>query len=620
MSTPQARRTTLAQQLFQWHNGASALAPIELGLGVARLPRKILLVGHCHAQDWGFHERNLTKTPVDFLLVNNLQVLPPKTADEINAYDFQVIQLPLRFVFGDTTLWGAQRRSDEELEQLFSVCQEKLFALLDLYTGYLQSHGLTTLVVNFMCPAINPLGRLMPKHTLRNPQYFVARLNEALEKRVATWANCYSFDLDGLSAYFGKRLVQEDLLNVFSHGAFLPANPADSTRIELAPPLQEHFIHRGQEFRDLLWLELLAAFRTFSPSAPAKLLVLDLDDTLWRGTIADELEPLDAQRIEGWPLGIVEALAYFKDRGGLLAILSRNPTAAIHNAWSVLYESRFSLRNFVCVKGGHTPKPEGMLEILQETNLTPESVVFIDDNPAERAGMKAAFPGMRVLHGYHYYWRKIILLSPETQVSHISAESQARTELIQKRQHIRQQMDLASSRSAFLQDLDISVQLGLLTLDEGTRVSRCFELLNKTNQFNTTGRRWTPAEFRNFLALGQVYYFAVSDRLTQHGTVGVVLMNAGFLEQFVMSCRVTGLDVEFGVMQAILQHREALGEVLVEAQFTVTPLNAMCADFWLNCGFSVDGERHRLVLAERKPLPFLGRVLTDWVSGSGDAT
>ena len=414
MSSYEGRLDFLQKRLSGLHNGVTTLSPLELVASNDHLPKKVLVVGHSSADQWGFHRSNLTKTPTDFLLVNNLQVLPSRSDDELKGYDFQVINFPLRFVLQDSFLWGASQKTDAELDAIFQRSVADLKALFDLYLQYNQSHGLLTFVTNFMTPSVNPLGKLMPHYDLRNPQFFVQRLNQELEGLVRGRSNCYLINLDGITAYLGKRFMQEDLLHLFSHGAFMPGNLKDESRIEHAPPLNEHFKLDHQNFLGVLWVELISAYRIANPRSQVKLVVVDLDDTLWTGTAAESDNP-NVAMAEGWPTGLLEALSYFKDRGGLVAIVSKNDLGLVKTIWDKFYETRFPLAHFVAVKCSFSPKSQMIAEVLRETQLTDASVLVIDDNPAERAEIKMAFPKIRLLHGYHYYWRKVILLSAETQ-------------------------------------------------------------------------------------------------------------------------------------------------------------------------------------------------------------
>ncbi len=591
MNSYEGRLEFLQKRLAGLHNGVTALSPLELVASNDHLPKKVLIVGHCSADNWGFHRSNLTKTPVDFLLVNNLQKLPQRSAVDLAGYDFQVINFPLRFVFQDNMLWGSIKKTDAEVEAIFLRSVASLKALFDLYLQYNESNGLLTFVTNFMTPSINPLGKLMPHYDLRNPQFYVDRLNQELERMVRERSNAYVINLDGITAYFGKRYMQEDLLNLFSHGSYMPGNLKDEARIEHAPPLTDHYRLDYINFLGLLWVELISAFRIANPIHQVKLIVVDLDDTLWTGAVG-EIDDPDISIAEGWPSGLLEALSYFKDRGGMLAIVSKNYPEVVQRVWAKFYESRFPLSNFVAVKCSFSPKSQMIAEVLQETNLTDVSVLVIDDNPVERAEIKMAFPKMRLMHGYHYYWRKVILLAAETQVAYLSDEALNKTELMKSQIGRQSQMNAAHSRETFLAELKVTSKLKRLVSSDEKSLERCFELLNKTNQFNTTGVRWQMAGFRAYVDSDAVYFFEVQDRLSHYGIVGVALVKGACIEQLVMSCRVVGLDVEYGVLKLLLKEiAEKNLDQTITANLGLTGKNLLCQAILGDCGFEkLEGE------------------------------
>jgi FkbH-like protein len=462
---------------------------------------------------------------------------------------------------------------------------DSLRRLFDLYTQYNAQNGLLTFVTNFMVPSFNPNGKLAPYYSLSNPQYYVERLNQEIERLAQGRSNTFVVNLDSITSYFGKRYIQEDLLHLISHGSYMPGNLKDESRIEHAPPLGDHYRLAYNEFLAVLWVEIISAYRIANPRQQIKLVVVDLDDTLWNGAVGD-MSSLEVSVTEGWPVGVLEALSYFKDRGGLVAILSKNYPETVQKAWKQFYESRFPMKNFISVKTNFTPKYLQMKEILAEANLTAESVLFIDDNPVERAEMKAAYPKMRVLHGFHYYWRKVIMLAAETQVASFTKESLDRTELIKKQLELKKQLEESESRESFLSALEIKVDIAVLSSDDDQAFERCFELINKTNQFNTTGIRWARGDFLESVKRSQILYFRVQDRYSSHGIVGVLVLDGASIVQFVMSCRVVGLNVEFGVLDQVLKFlSNRHPNQPISAKLVTTDLNLLSRSLYSDFGF-----------------------------------
>lgn len=585
MKNYQDRLDYLRFCLKKQHVGVFHAAPTELLVNRV-FPKKILIVGSCGAEAWGFHHKKYDNVECDYIFTNGLDRLPEKTQQELGAYDFQLIQLPLRFVLPDSALWDSQKKNDEEIQQLFQQAKVRLHLLLEKHLGYQESLKILTFVANFYVPQFNPLGRFSLSYDLRNPQHFISELNRYLEQLIKDKANTALINIDSLASSFGKRYILEDSVNIFSHGSVLPGHKEDESRIEKAPPFPEHVEIKNSEFHLMMWNDLIAAWRTSIQNDQVKLVVVDLDDTLWHGVIGD-LSTVGADIGEGWPIGLIEALAFFKMRGGMLAIISKNDHEIATKGYNKVHGKRFSIDNFVSLKINFRPKHENMAEILSAINITPKSVVFIDDNPVEREQMQAAFPDMRVLHGFHYYWRRIILNSPETQVRSITAESAGKTELV-KKQFEREELKSQLDRTEFLKSLDINVSIGLLNKSSPTDIfNRCFELLNKTNQFNTTGRRWTFEQFSSFSSENHVFYFSAEDKFSAYGLVGVVLISGSAIEQFVMSCRVAGLGIEIGVMKNIVNYcRHRFSITNFTALFINTNINVLCASFYKICGFT----------------------------------
>ncbi len=197
-------------------------------------------------------------------------------------------------------------------------------------------------------------------------------------------------------------------------------------------------------------------YKTLHQEDPVKLVIVDLDNTLWRGVVA-EGEEIDGFTNEGWPLGLAEALLYLKKRGIALAIASQNEESKIREVWPQIMHGRVALEDFAAVKIDWTPKADKIDAILRTLHILPRQTLFIDDNPVERTMMLSMFPGMRALGKYPYYLKRILLWSPELQVPRITTESSERTGLLQA-QMARESMRKEMSRDEFLATLGVSVE------------------------------------------------------------------------------------------------------------------------------------------------------------------
>ena len=593
------------------HKGLGYLVPTDLSVSSVQLKR-VALHGSCLLQDWGFQHANSSNAAVDIFLTNHLGGVPERSDEEIMKYDLQLVQIAFRNIFSDGQIWRIRHDDDAALNVAFEDSCARLEVFLADKMEWNTQCGLLTLVVNFMVPQQNPMGRLFPRYHLSNVQYFFERLNERLEAMVRRYKNAYILDIDNLSASLGRRYIQDDSIDIFAHEAMIPNIAPSSTRIEPLLALSEYYdLGPRYDIHDAIWAELEAIHRTVSRADTVKLVVVDLDDTLWHG-VSGEWSDVDSGTAEGWPIGFAEALIYLKMRGILLAIISKNDDYKVRGIWTKIFHDRLLLDDFAAIKINWISKPENMAEILEGVNVLPRNVVFIDDNPAERAAMKSAFPQMRILGRHPYYLRRILLWSSETQVASITEESGNRTEMV-KAQLERESVRKTISREDFLRNAAPSVTMLPITVAGHPRFPRCFELINKTNQFNTTGRRWKVEEFESlFRDGGRLYTFEVTDSFTSYGLVGVVIVRAAQIEQWVMSCRVFGYNIEGAVMSYIIGDMRAQGAGEITAALIETDANLPSRDLFSKCGFHEEVKGIWQLAENAAPTPPPAHVAIGW--------
>jgi FkbH-like protein len=583
-STPQ-----LSPELVARHNGPRFRTPTDLAVSPTPLGR-VLVLGSCLASGWPDVIR--AETPgaeADYVLFNNASELPAAPPHAASEYDLQLVQLPLRSVLPDHIYLRLPYQDLGAWEAAFAHSEQRLDQLLDAGLRWNVEHGLFTLVTNFLPPQQNPLGVLMPRYDLRNLQHYVERLNMSLAARLAKLRNAHLLDIDAIACTFGRKFVRDDAIWISSHGGAIGDWDVehDRERIHPSPPVSAHYEIRSDDFMSAVWAEALASLRVARQVDTVKVVAVDLDDTLWRGVLAERGHSTDTT-VEGWPLGLVEALNFLKKRGVLLAIASKNDPARIEALWDDVMLGRLLLEDFAIKKIGWNSKAESLGAIIREANVLPRSVVFVDDNPVERSAVSSEFPDVRVIGSDHYYMRRVLLWSPETQVAHITDESARRTEMIQA-QVEREAVRTRLSRPEFLASLKLKVRLIDVTGPAHASFARAFELLNKTNQFNTNGRRWTQKELADALEGGlSILAFDVEDRFSKYGLVGVALIRGGEIVQFVMSCRVLGLDVERAVMGEIARRVAARGHDALAASIVETDANGPCRDLYARCGFAAE--------------------------------
>lgn len=566
---------------------------VPTALQVTETPlRRVLIVGSCMVE--GFPEWLVNAQPrseADYVLFNNASELPKSPPRPAADYDFQILQIPLRSLIPEHQQFRLGFDDIAGYEALFETSVTRLQHMLEAGLAYHERYRLLTFVTNLLVPQSDQIGRLMPRADLRNSSYFVRKLNDVLAAEVDRRQNCFLLDVDAISASLGRSTVQDDSLWTSVHGSVLGDwdYERDSARIEPILPVSSFVPIRTHDFLTAMWRESVAMFRTLRQIDSIKLVIIDLDDTIWRGVLA-ETSQITTDTTEGWPNGIVEALLALKRRGILLAIVSKNTEELVSRLWPDVFGDKLLLGDFASIKINWEPKAENVAAVLEEINVLPSSVLFIDDNPVERAAVKAAFPAIRVLGRDPYEIRRVLLWSPETQVAAVTSESTRRTEMVQaqiRRDGLRSRM----TREEFLASLDVRVAVDRVSSTSNRGFARALELINKTNQFNSTGERWTMEQASTFFEDGgRFFVFTVRDSFTDYGLTAVAIEASGEILQLVMSCRVLGLDVEKAIFRQLQDVAHEAGKTELRIRFASTASNSLVKDALQKNAFEINGE------------------------------
>ncbi|WP_233862418.1 HAD-IIIC family phosphatase [Paraburkholderia adhaesiva] len=569
------------------------LAPTSLAIGSRKLD--ILLIGTCGVDILASRSVNSGHT-IRHILMGSKQYNPVPDASPTD--DVAVASLTLRHILSDATqmpepvvdMVFARLQSEDEaralLERVAELIAQKVAQIVEKITT------VPVLFMSFFEPSFNYMGDLIDPFGPTSPARLVREMNRLLSDTVRKTSNGYFLDANEILNFVGRRHLQDDVLASSSHASFINDwdFKRDANRLNAPKALVNVVTHEvaTREFSLAILSRIEAIVKIVAQQNPVKLIIVDLDDTMWRGVAAEGDGVSLDERIEGWPVGLAEALMFFKKRGGLLAICSKNDEAPTIERFNAIWRGAITLDDFASVRINWRPKSQNILEILKEVNLLPGNCVFIDDNDRELSEVKAAIPDIRCLGGNHYDWRRIILRSAETQVPLVTAESSQRTDLVRALAQREAGFTATSgvSREAWLTSLELRQSFFLIRTPKSRHFDRAFELLNKTNQFNTTGKRWEKAEFEKFISKGG--YCVVSslrDRLIDNGIVSVCLINNETIVQVVLSCRVFGLGAEL-VVGAIATRLALKSHPEIRAELIDTGKNATCHDYFQRIGFT----------------------------------
>lgn len=579
---------------------ADFMFPVDLRVTDSNIS-DVLILGSCAATYYHLKLRKLLpNVKFDFLMANNYDILPDAPPSPVGGYDFQFIQISLRDLLTDRVVRFNNFRDLGHRSSIIDAAFRSLEMRLEACLKYNVKHRLLTFVSNFPVPQRAAAAALNHVGTEFDLSSLIRKLNERLAELVSQYRNAYIADYDALCSSMGKRFFHDDILNFYSHfGQWFPEerdydmaahhNAPSGGRLDPLPHVDEVYESRVDEMIEALWRQWESMYRTANQIDAVKLVIFDLDDTLWRGQIAEHYGDEGGWPVfYGWPAGIWEAVHHLRARGIMTAICSKNEESLVRLRWDrATHDSLILPDDFIFVEINWRPKAESIAKIIKQASLTPKSVLFIDDNPVERESVRLALPGIRVLGSNPYVVRRVLLWSSETQVATITSESANREDMTRKQ--VLREVDRESlSREDFLKQLGCIVKVRTIEAERSQFFPRSLELLNKTNQFNTTGERRTFAEIAAFFAEGgKLFAFDVEDKYTEYGLVGVILFREGEFSQFVMSCRVLGLEVETSVISAIMQ-AEVDRVSGFSARVVHTEANMVCRDVFARCGFVAD--------------------------------
>ena len=306
-----------------------------------------------------------------------------------------------------------------------------------------------------------------------------------------------------------------------------------------------------------------------------KLVVCDLDNTLWDGVIGDGAVSQYAER--------QEALLRLKAKGIVLAVSSKNDPANIR--WN---EAVLSLEDFVAVEINWGSKAQNIRRIAEALNLNTNSFVFLDDRPDERATVTEELPGILALDpNESETWAMIA----EWTESLGQATLADRTTLYQERAARHGYLEGGAcgeeDPSEAYRKLDLRLELRRPAKKD---MGRVVELINRTNQFNTTAARTSMAEMTNPDVVRHIVVAQTRDRFGDMGIVGILVVTgeeSPEITHFVLSCRVFGFGIETAMVQSALAH--FMGRPL-RARLVATPVNGPCRKVYAENRFDRDGE------------------------------
>ncbi len=326
-------------------------------------------------------------------------------------------------------------------------------------------------------------------------------------------------------------------------------------------------------------------------------LILDLDNTLWGGVIGDDgLEGL--QLGQGDPTGEafleVQRLALaLRDRGVVLAVCSKNDDAVARSPFRNHSEMLLREDHFAVFQANWTDKAANIREIAQALGLGLDSMVFLDDNPAERALVRGLIPEVAVpeLPEDPALYARTLSAAGYFEAIGFSAEDSARANYYQENGRRLSLKGSSGDLATYLASLQMEA---LFQPFDDVGRARIAQLINKSNQFNLTTRRYTESEVAKIGADPDCFTLQVrlTDVFGDNGMISVVICrrprgDIWDIDTWLMSCRVLGRRVEELVLSELVHHAGLCGIRKLRGTYRPTGRNQMVERHYANLGFEL---------------------------------
>lgn len=430
------------------------------------------------------------------------------------------------------------------------------------------------IISNFHAPVYSPYGICETKteYGLRD---MILDLNAKFADSLRNESSIFIFNFDAFVAKYGD-------INVFDYRQFLFGDIKVS--LNYIPYLAEELM--GYIKADL--------------GINRKCIVLDLDNTLWGGIVGEDgfegirlsLQPPGTPFIE-----FQRVILALNERGIILAINSRNNE---DEALRVIREHPYMVLredNFSSIKINWNDKISNMKAIAEELNIGLDSLVYFDDDPINREVMSKALPEVMTVdlpEDPALYAQRLMSLNDFNTFS-ITEEDKKRGQMYIDERRRSQLENSVTNLDDFLSQLGIKIKIR--RADKFT-IPRISQLVLKTNQFNLTTRRFQEEDILKFSQDKNMLVGCAqtSDKFGDNGITGVFIVQKSpdhsewSIETFLLSCRVMGRRIEYGIMQYILNEARKEGIEKIRGRYIPTKKNKPCESFLSSSGFKKEGE------------------------------
>lgn len=487
----------------------------------------------------------------------------------LDDFDPQVLVLALRLEF----------LRPELVSGFLSLSADRVNELVDQTAGRIEEalrafrsrSRAKVLVQTFPLPVERALGVIDARHPTGQTAAIRA-LNARIEKSATSLGDVFLVDSDRLVALVGSAQWNDERMRAV---AKLPLAPAA--------------LHATAE-------EYLRYLRAFS-GLVRKVLVLDLDNTLWGGIVGED-GPEGIQLGETYPgsayVELQRAILELHRRGVVLAINSHNNPEDVAEVLGKHPAMILQPEHFAATRINWLDKASNMLELAEDLSLGVESFVFLDDSDVQCERMHQALPEVLTVQQRGEVAKRagaLLALGVFDSLSY-AAEDVARGGFYRSEAQRAQAKRETTSLDDFLRSLEMELTVERI---DARNVGRAADLTQRTNQFNLTTRRYTVDELLAFVGRPghEGYGFRLRDRFGDSGMIAVALLardrDAVGIDTFLMSCRVLKRTVEDAILAVLADRAHALGGTTLRGYYRPTKKNGQVANFYPAQGFQECG-------------------------------
>lgn len=329
-----------------------------------------------------------------------------------------------------------------------------------------------------------------------------------------------------------------------------------------------------------------------------KAIVFDCDNTLWKGIIGEDgIDEIDMS--SSTPLGrfynkVQQIAVYLSKQGVIVCVCSKNnkldvDEVLLNHPDIVLKDEYITLK-----KINWEDKATNLISIASELNIGLDSIVFVDDSSFEINLIQEQIPEIAslqvpvTLHSYPDFLLQNIYKYFNFS---LNSEDVRRTEIYKQQFEREREKSTHKSIDDYLSSLNITLTV---FKDDIMQIPRISQLTEKTNQFNTTTKRYTESQIANMMSVSDEHIFAVSveDKFGDNGLTAVCIIKTDLqnkkncnIDSFLMSCRIIGRNIEFVLFDYIMSWLVSHNYTTVTAEYILTKKNQQVQNFYSSMGF-----------------------------------